>query len=101
MRMASSQRALGFDGGAVRADRYEWLFERVAHVFFRVVEINGRDRALIFNEQLEQHVKRWLSQRLDDFAHSLTLKLLVLWIPERHEQHPLPATCGGIVVVPV
>src|SRR5262245_2550177 len=48
MRMSGCQRPFGFDSGTVRPYGDERLFERIAHILFRVVEVNSRNRATIF-----------------------------------------------------
>src|SRR5262245_39442222 len=101
MRMAGGQRAFVLDGAAVRAYRYERLFERISHVIFRMMEINGRDRAVILRQQLEQNIERRPAYGLDGFAHALALELLILRVTERHQQHSFPTAGRSVMVVPV
>src|SRR5262245_14450679 len=101
MRMAGGQRAFVLDGGSVRAYRDEGLFERISHVIFRMMEINGRDRAAVLGQQLEQNIEGRLARGLDDFAHALAFELLVLRITKRHQQHSFPTASSSVMVVPV
>ena len=58
VRVTRGERAVGRDGPAIRADGDEGLRQRMTHVLLAVVEVDGRDRAAVLGQELEEHVDR-------------------------------------------
>ena len=54
MRVASPQTALNRVSRTVRADRAPRLAEREVHIFFGVVRVDGADRAVLFDQEIEK-----------------------------------------------
>ena len=65
------------------------------------MEVDGRDGAVVVDQQVEQGVDAGLAHRGDHLVHALAFVLLVLGVRHRNQQHAVPAAGGGVVVVPV